>query len=155
MLIGVLVLLLGGTIYFIDRPPDQTYIFTLLPIWLSGYGPEPRLPIAVSGSLPTFVHALSFSTITASLCRPKASGYAAVCIVWLVIEWMFELGQGIGGWIAHSMPIWIEGIPFLGAVRYYFVFGTFDPLDLLAASLGSSTAFLLLLLTRGRRLEKR
>lgn len=59
LLIGIVVLLFGGTIYFIDRLPDQSYVFTLLPIWLSSYGALPRLPSAVGGSLPTFVHVLS------------------------------------------------------------------------------------------------
>ena len=49
LLIGIVVLLFGGAIYLIDRPPDQSYIFTLLPIWLSSYGALPRLPSAVGG----------------------------------------------------------------------------------------------------------
>jgi hypothetical protein len=154
LLIGIGVLLFGGAIYFIDRPPNQTGVFTLLPIWLSGYGALPRLPSPVGSSLPTFVHALSFAMITASLCRPRAPSYAAICLVWLCIDVTFEIGQGPGRWITHMIPMSLDGVPFLGYVRRYFMLGTFDPLDLLAAFLGSATALPLLLLTRDRSLEK-
>jgi hypothetical protein len=44
LLIGMGILLFGGAIYFIDRPPNQTYVFTWLPIWLSSYGALPSSP---------------------------------------------------------------------------------------------------------------
>jgi len=145
IVIGVLAILVGSAIYLTQRSPDQTYVFILLPKWFSGYRALPRLPIALSGSLPTFMHALSFSIITGSLFRPRTSTYAGVCILWFLIELAFELGQGPGRWIAYSMPTWMDG---LSVIREYFIFGTFDLLDILSAFLGSIAAFLLLILTR-------
>jgi hypothetical protein len=154
LLIGMGVLLFGGVSYFIDRPPNRTYVLTWLPIWLSGYGALPRLPSPVGSSLPTFVHALSFSMITASLCRPSAPFYAAICLVWFCVNVTFEIGQGPGRSITQMIPMSLDGVPFLGYVRRYFLLGTFDPLDLLAAFWGSATALPLLLLTHNRTLEK-
>jgi hypothetical protein len=149
--IGVLGLLIGGAVYIIDRPPDRTYLFNLLPIWLSGYSTGPRLSTVVGGSLPPFIHALSFSMITSSLYPPKTLIYASICLTWLFIGVIFELGQGPGKWIVQLIPEYIDSIPCIGSVRDYFLLGTFDVLDLLAVILGSSIGFLLLLFTRNRR----
>jgi hypothetical protein len=154
LLIGMGVLLFGGASYFINRPPNRTYVFTLLPIWLSGYGVLSSLPSPVGSSLPTFVHALSFSVITASLCRPRTLFYAAICLVWFCINVTFEIGQGPGRYIIHMFPMSLNGVPLWRNVRRYFLLGTFDPLDLLAAFLGSAIALPLLLLTRDRTLER-
>jgi hypothetical protein len=149
--IGVLGLLIGAAVYVIDRPPDRTYLFNLLPIWLSGYSTGPRLFTIVGGSLPSFIHALSFSMITSSLYPPKTLIYASICLTWLFIGVIFELGQGPGKWIVQLIPECIDRIPCIGSIRDYFVLGTFDVLDLLAVFLGSSTGFFLLLLTCDRR----
>ena len=152
--IGVLGLLIGAAVYVIDRPSDRTYLFNLLPIWLSGYSTGPRLFTIVGGSLPSFIHALSFSMITSSLYPTKALIYALICLRWLFIGVIFELGQGPGKWIIQLIPDSMNKIPCIGSIQDYFLLGTFDVLDLLAVFLGSSTGFLLLLLTGDRRYEE-
>jgi hypothetical protein len=153
ILIGVFVLLCGVAVYLIDRPPDQIQFVALLPIWMSDYSSVLRLPAVASGSFPTFAHVMSFSTITAALCSPFGSRYALTCATWLFIDLIFEIGQGPGRWIAEVMPASIESPPYL-IVRDYFLLGTFDVADVVAAFLGSATAFVVLLLTRDRRAKR-
>lgn len=147
-LIGVLALLAGLVTYLVDRPPERVPALQLLPTWASGYGMAGRLPSIVGGSLPTFVHVLSFSLLVGSLSRRRLSKYALVCLTWLLIDVAFELGQGPGRWLVDLMPAWIARMPIACAIRDNLVWGTFDMWDILAACLGSATAFVVLVLSR-------
>jgi hypothetical protein len=117
-LIGFLALLGGMAIYIIDRPAHQVEFLTVLPIWLHGYQLR-VLPSVISGSLPTFLHAMSFSTITAALCAPSPSAYARICSIWLAVDVVFELAQGPGRWITEWMPPWVDNLPYLHLRQYF------------------------------------
>jgi hypothetical protein len=149
--IGTFVLLLGVVLYLFGRPPDRTWLFTLLPPWLSGYGVVPRLPTWLNGSLPTFLHACSLTLVTGALLDPRIWAYVCVSFSWLLIHVMFELGQGPGQQLVELAPIWIDRIPLASHVRGYFVLGTFDKADVIAALFGCVCGFGTLTLTRNRK----
>jgi len=46
----------------------------------------------------------------------------------------------IAGQIVDLVPHWFDGVPFLEASGDYFINGSFDPLDILAAPFGASVA---------------
>jgi hypothetical protein len=66
---------------------------------------------------------------------------------------MFELGQGPGRRLVDLTPTWVERAPLMSHVRNYFVRGTFDEADIIAAFLGCACALGLLILTRNREVR--
>lgn len=144
--IGAFMLLLGVAFYLLERPPNRLWLFTALPLGLSGYGVVPRLPTWINGSLPTFLHSLSLTVITGGLTVARTSAYVWVSISWLLIHVMFELGQGYGRRLVE-----LDRVPLVSHVRNYFVLGTFDEVDIVAAFLGCASALSILMLTRNRQ----
>ena len=151
ILIGVAALLLGSLVYLIDRPPDQTYFVYSTPVSITLYNIFPVLFGDIGNSLPAFIHAFSFSLITAGLfsCRKRAC--FIVCLSWLFVDLAFELGQKYSALPLKIIPGWFDGIPFLENSADYFRCGTFDMLDLAAITLGGVTACLILAITSDRK----
>lgn len=77
------------------------------------------LPVPAAGSLPSLLHALTF-TLLSTLAFRTQRALAAVVLSWLAIEFAFEFAQ--------LTPL---------------VNGTFDPLDLVAAATGCALAGIL------------
>lgn len=93
ILIGVAWLLLGSLVYFIDRPPDQTYFVYSSGINLTLFDIIPNLFGALCKSLPSFIHVFSFILITAGLLSCLKICYLIICLGWFFIDCAFELGQ--------------------------------------------------------------
>lgn len=126
--IALLSLLLGTLVYF-TRPAGALF----LPADLSGS--LPPLFGSLSGSLPSFTHALGFTllgTLALGVSRRAAFSSAAL---WLTLEIAFEVGQ-------H--PVVAAQLERLGLGLRYFRAGTFDPFDLTACFVGVSLALLIL-----------
>jgi hypothetical protein len=149
--IGASILLLGLAFYILQRPPNQTWLFTMLPSSISGYGAVPRLPTWLNGSLPPFLHAFALTAITGSLINSRTWAYVGASASWILIHVVFELGQGPGRNLIELTPPWLNRIPFMGHVRSYFILGTFDEADIVAAFLECACAFAVLTLTRDQR----
>ena len=66
---------------------------------------------------------------------------------WLLADCAFELGQAF----VRISPDVFHGVPILENTGNFFVNGTFDPLDLVAATVGAAAAYLFLLATMERR----
>jgi hypothetical protein len=145
-LLGVFLLVLGVSVYLLDRSWQQLAIADLIPLSLS---PSPVFG-PLGGSLPSFVHVCAFAILTAALLEGGRRLNQWVCLGWLSVNVAFEVGQHpkLAGSIANSVPDWFAHVPILNQTPQYFLNGTFDPLDLLFATLGAVTAYLLIVKTR-------
>lgn len=147
ILIGLTALVTGALVYLVDRPPDQTYFIYSCPFEVSLFKTFPNLFGFIGNSLPAFIHVFSFILITAGLLSCQKSGCIIVCAFWCVTDMAFELGQKFNSLPLKAIPEWFTGIPYLENTKNYFLFGTFDFMDLAAISTGTVIAYLVLLFT--------
>lgn len=151
ILIGVIALFVGSLVYLVDRAPDSTYFVYSISNRISLHNILPSLFGPIGQNLPSFIHVLSFSMITAGLLSCKKRGCLIVCVAWLLTDCVFELGQKFNGWFSKIIPDFSSGIPILENVRSFFFLGAFDAYDLVAMLIGATTAYAALLVTMGRR----
>ena len=148
ILLGVLFFLIGALVYVIDRPPEATYFFNHFKFIKTLHNTLPTFLGPLGNHLPDFIHPLSFILITAGIVSCGKKGYRIICISWLVIDCIFELGQKYSTLFVKAVPDWFSGIPFLEAFKAYFKKGTFDPYDLVAIFAGTVLAYYVLILTQ-------
>ena len=115
ILLGMLFFFIGALVYIIDRPPEHTYFFihyksiaTLHKILPAFFGP-------LGNYLPDFIHPFSFILVTAGIFSCGKRGCLAICLSWLLIDCIFELGQKYSTLFLKAIPDWFSGIPFLAA----------------------------------------
>lgn len=144
IVIGLLALGLGVALYVLDRPASQTYF---VPDALSLFEQTPSVFGALGNHLPTFLHVFALCLITCGVLGSGLREAAVVCLLWLLVDVFFELGQhqDIAHKIVPYLPNWFKGIPFLENTADYFVQGRFDPVDLIAILFGAIASFLLIL----------
>lgn len=147
--IGIIPLIIGLLIYFIDRPPEDTYLVYKISRGISLYHIIPNLFGSIGKILPAFIHVFSFSLITSGLLGCRKRGCLIICSGWLVIDLAFEFGQKFDSWVSNLIPDF-SGIPFLEAIKDCFISGTFDHYDLTAIVLGSIAACLIMFNTSPR-----
>ncbi len=147
VLIGLAVLALGSLVYLVDRPPEQTYFVYTCPFGISLFKTFPNLFGLVGNSLPAFIHPFSFILITAGLVSCQKRGCIIICACWFFTDIAFELGQKFNSLVLKIIPGWFAGIPFLENTKNYFLYGTFDFIDLAAVTIGVVTACFLVLAT--------
>jgi hypothetical protein len=142
--LAALFLFLGTLVYLSARPPGSAYLIphlaiTVPPAWHAWLG-------FVTGPLPTFAHTIAFVLLSAVFARPERSAMLHVCGLWFAIETLLEVGQAAPAalHIAALLPAWFNQVPVLDHVAAYFLRGTFDPLDLVAAGSGVVAAYLIL-----------
>ncbi len=147
ILIGLAVLVLGPLVYLVDRPPDQTYFVYSCPFNISLFKTFPNLFGPVGNNLPSFIHVFSLILITAGLMSCQKKGCFIICLSWFLINCAFELGQKFKSLPSKIIPEWFKGVPFLGNTKNFFLYGTFDLIDLATISAGTLIAYLVLLST--------
>ena len=150
ILIGAIALFVGSLVYLVDRAPDSTYFVHAISNRMSLHNILPSLFGPIAQNLPSFIHVLSFSLITAGLLSCKKRGCLIVCIAWLFTNSVFELGQNFNGWVLKILPDFSSGIPILENVRGFFLSGAFDVHDLVAMLIGAMAAYVVLLVTMER-----
>jgi hypothetical protein len=151
ILVGLIALFVGLTVYLVDRPPEQTYFIYKIDSAISLHHVLPPLFGPLGKILPAFVHVFSFALLTAGILACKRKGCVLACLVWLSVDVAFELGQKFGVWSSSLVPSWFEGIPLLENTVNYFTFGTFDFMDLTAIAVGSLAAYITMMCTLERR----
>ena len=147
LLLGFCVLVFGTLFYYFFRSAEHTYFLKFFVHHPDNNFLSPVL-VSLGNSLPTFVHVLAFILMTAGLVAASKKEYAFICLVWFVIDVLFELGQGHGDIIVQIIPDWFSDFLFLENARDYFLHGRFDYLDLLSIALGSILAYFLLTKTK-------
>ena len=147
LIVGLSVLIFGVLFYYFFRSAEHTYFLKYLGSnhYLKGF--LPSLFVTVGNSLPTFIHVLAFTLMTASLITSQKRGYAVVCFSWFMIEVLFELGQGLDNIMIQIIPDWFSNIIFLENTKSYFLQGRFDCLDIISITLGSIVAYIILIQT--------
>ena len=98
-------------------------------------------------SLPTFLHALALSLLTLAVIGTRRNAViAAVCAAWCAIEIVFEVMQhaAVGAALISGLPAALTGTHAFAWLARFVRTGTFDPLDIAAAALGSLAAYAIL-----------
>ncbi len=146
LVLGIFALSLGTLVYLIDRPANKTY---LISDSISLFDRIAPLFGTIGNHLPTFSHVFAFILITAALTSARRSSYLFICGIWLLIDFLFELGQhgAISSHIASNLPPYIVELPILSHAVNYFQNGRYDPIDLASIFLGTVAAYGVLLLT--------
>jgi hypothetical protein len=149
LVVGLFVVGLGGLVYLIDRPVHGLPFLghcaghaSLFAQFLSDVGLI----------FPAFAHPLGFALLTAAVIGGGRAGAVGTVVFWSAVNLLFEAGQhsAFAPWIVARLP---EGFApgFLGtSLRYYFLNGTFDPMDVAAIVAGSGVAFVAVLATQDR-----
>lgn len=140
--VSVLVLMLGTLVYLFDRPEGSVPLFAEVSL-------ARRFPIdlgMLSQHFPSFAHTFSFAAMTAMLMGRKRD-MMLVCLTWLGIETVFEVGQLpiLAHQFAALFPQEYGSLPLLSHTIRYFANGTFDPGDLLCAGVGALSAYVFVL----------
>lgn len=135
-LIAATAIAAGVLVYAFDRSSESIYFlpdaFASGSGWFGAFG----------GVLPAFLHVYAFILLTGAVI-PESARRFSICLFWLGIETLFELGQhaSIAPSIAAALPVWLEPVPILGRTASYFLHGTFDPWDLAAIFVGTLAAY--------------
>lgn len=149
MVAGCMALAVGIMVYLTDRvasrPPLLPGVDALAGLQLFG----------VFGRwLPSFVHPLAFSLFSATALPARSLPRYGVCLAWCAVSVAFEIGQHtqVRQPLAHALQAAFGDSAVPRAVANYFLHGTFDPGDIVAAVLGAVAAATVLRLMR-RSLE--
>lgn len=105
------------------------------------------VPVEILGALPTFVHALALSLLTAAVLNARRVALLrAVCASWCAIELAFELAQHpiVAATLLARWPCDIDTCVALKPIAHFMRGGSFNRLDLAAAVLGSAAAYALM-----------
>jgi hypothetical protein len=97
---------------------------------------------ALGLSLPSFVHAFSFSLLSVAALPSRARPRYGACLAWAVVNVAFEVGQhpSLSTGLAAFVQDRLAAMPPAPMLALYFVHGTFDWSDIAAASLGALAA---------------
>lgn len=147
-LIASLSLALGITVYLTDREASHAMLIPSIPGLAGGnaFG-------SLGQWLPSFVHSLAFSLLTAAVLAPRSTPRYGACVAWAAINVAFEIGQHplVSAHLAEALRGPLNGWPLVEPLARYFVRGTFDWGDIVAALLGAFVAGALLHFTHHDR----
>lgn len=148
MFLGAATLAIGAAYYLAVRPQAVA-------AGLASFDKQGSVVAALTlGSLPTFLHVLAFSLFGGALSAPFASNRAWVCIAWVGVNALFEVGQhaAVVRVLATHAHDWCGHINACARTGQYFSRGTFDFTDIAAGALGGLVAYTILN-SRDRRAE--
>lgn len=143
ILLGFTALTLGAALYVAARPAASVYLLPYKGQALLASGST----LAVTGVLPTFLHVLAFSLLTAAVLRPGGvRAFVAIAGTWLGVNAILEVGQHarLAPAVASALPASFDDVPVLENLGSYLLQGTFDVADLLAATAGAVAAVLIM-----------
>ncbi len=141
---ALLVLSAGLLLYLGDRPSGVAWLIPAVPA-LQGIG----LFGSAGAWLPSFVHPLGFSLLTAAALPARATWRYGACLGWFVVNAAFELGQlpQLATRLADAIHAVFGSSPVGQRLAEYFLRGSFGIDDLAAAAGGALCAALVLRLS--------
>ena len=148
---GCFSLLIGLLVYLTERDASQALLIpavsTLAGVHIFG---------VLGQWLPSFVHPFAFSLFSAAALPTSGRPRYLACVVWFGINVAFEFGQypRFSGPFARAIQDAFGSTVVTRPLANYFVRGTFDSVDILAAALGALAAAGVLCVVQ-RRLENR
>jgi hypothetical protein len=127
----------GLLVYLMDRDASKA---PLIPTVASLTGSH--VFGALGGWLPSFVHTFAFSLFTAAVLPERPVPRYGVCFAWFAVNVAFEIGQHplVSVRLAEALQGDFGGMPLTQPLAGYFVHGTFDLGDIVAALLGAIAA---------------
>ena len=145
---GCVALALGLLVYLLDRSPAQAMLIPSIAA-LAG---SPVFGV-VGQWLPSFVHPFAFSLFTAAALAPRPRPRYDACIGWGAVNIAFEFGQHplLSGRIAEALQDTLGRTALTRSIANYFLRGTFDVADVLAALAGALAAAVVLRQLQPRR----
>ena len=147
--IGCVAFAVGLLVYLTDRDASKAALIPTV-TWLAGS----KVFGALGGWLPSFVHTFAFSLFTAAVLPQRSVPRYGACFAWFAVNAAFEVGQHpqVSARLAEVLQGGLGGAPLTRPLASYFVNGTFDPGDIVAALLGAlAAAAVLRLMHRGRK----
>ncbi len=137
LVIGCLSLAAGVLVYLSDRSASHA-LWVPAVASLSGR----HLFGAIGQWLPSFVHPLAFSLFSAALLVPRPGWRYGACAFWFVVNGAFEIGQHpqVREPLADALRQVLGHGQVARVIENYFLRGTFDVGDLVAAALGAAVA---------------
>lgn len=150
ILVGIGGLSLGALVYLFERSPETYGFGCILRDYLGLVRPHGLLSGVPADNLPSFTHVFAFSLMTAGLLGTRRKGTLLICLLWLLIDTVFEIGQGLKHASLAIIPEWfsVHTLP-MTDLQEYFRCGTFDVCDLVAGLLGALAAFVVAEFIRG------
>jgi hypothetical protein len=136
--------LVGVLVYLIARPRTISAFF---PEAIRIAAPMPHGLRSLLGPVPTFVHVLAFSVMSAAFVGRTYTRQLLLCVGWAAIEVVFELAQYP---LVRDRLLRVSLLSSMPFIRSYLAGGTFDCADILAAIFGASLAGLFLRSTWSR-----
>ena len=135
--LGSLALALGVLVYLTDRAAFRALLIPGIHLPLRGL-----LFGSLGQWLPSFVHPFGFSLITAAVLRPGPGSAQRACMAWCLVNIAFGLAQlrSVAAFLAEAMRDHLGSTRPVTLLANYFLRGTFDPGDIVAAVLGALTA---------------
>jgi hypothetical protein len=139
---ALIALALGLAVYLLDRPAGHA---ALLPAAWSA-ATAPGVFGALGGWWPSFAHPFAFALLGQACCADGRRPAWGVCVGWWAVNMAFECAQhpAVAPTVAVALlaGFGAEGVAATLArpVAAYLLRGTFDPGDLVAATLGALAA---------------
>jgi hypothetical protein len=142
ILVGFGGLSLGALVYLFERSPESYAFGVIVRDYFGFLRPHRLLSGVLADNLPSFTHAFAFSLMTAGLLGPRRKGNLLICLLWFLIDTVFEIGQGLKHVSLATIPDWVDvhALP-MANLQEYFRCGTFDIRDIVAGLLGAMAAF--------------
>jgi len=142
ILVGIGAISLGALVYLFERSPESYGFGVIVRDYLGFLRPHGLLFGPLADNLPSFTHVFAFSLMTAGLLAPRRKVTLLICLLWFLIDTVFEIGQGLKHISSAIIPEWInvQALPMTN-LQEYFRCGTFDIRDIVAGLLGAMAAF--------------
>jgi hypothetical protein len=156
ILVGIGGLSLGALVYLCERSPESYGFGVIVRDYLGFNRPHRMLFGALANNLPSLTHVFAFSLMTAGLLGTRRKGNLLICLLWFLIDTVFEIGQGLKPISLAIIPEWFEvhTLP-MANLQEYFRYGTFDIRDIAAGLLGALAAFMVAEFISGPFLRER
>jgi len=138
-------LAIGVLVYLTDRDASRAVLIPTFG-WLAGS----HLFGAFGQSLPSFAHTFAFSLFTAAALPPCSRAAYPACLAWCAVNVAFELGQHerFSAHLAEMLQGNLSALPMNRPLANYFLRGTFDVGDIVAAVAGALLAAAVLRLSQ-------
>lgn len=136
-ILGLIFLLAGSLEYFTSRSWETVYFlreFSFLKKYLNRM---PDIFGSFGGNAPELFHVLAFSLLTYSVISQTRKNLIIVCIFWLTIDSLFEIGQAYPTFFHDILAEKFPNNSLTTVFDNYFRNGSYDHFDLLATLFGS------------------
>ena len=149
--IGAFAFVVGALVYAADRDPAHATLFS------NSFALDSGPIFGVLGPwLPSFVHPFAFSLFTAAARQRCATPAYGACAAWWAVNIAFEAGQHahISGRLAETLQFVFGHTWLTRALSNYFLRGSFDVADIVAATAGALVAAVVLYLVHQLELQR-